>query len=318
MRAIQVSRYGGPEVLVPTELPTPIAGPGQLLVETSAAGVNYADTHRTEGSYRGGSQLPFVPGVEVVGRTADGRRLLAPIFEGGGYAEAAVIPESRAIDVPDDVTDGQALALLIQGLTAWHVLRSSARLAPGETVVVNAAAGGVGTLAIQLAKFFGAGRVIAVASTPVKRELAITLGADVAVHSSLDTYADQVLAANDGRPVDVILDSTGGKTLLAGMEVLGGFGRLVSYGNAGREGRPLIDVGVLAEGNQSVAGFWLKPAMNYPGGYREPLTELLRLTANGTISPIVGGEYALDQTRHAHEELLARRTTGKLIIRPRH
>jgi NADPH2:quinone reductase len=316
MRAIQVSRYGGPEVLVPAELPTPVPAPGQLLVQTLAAGVNYADTHRTDGSYRGGSVLPFVPGVEVVGRTADGRRLLAPIFEGGGYAEAAVIPEARAIDVPDEVSDGQALALLVQGLTAWHVLRNSAHLAAGETVVVNAAAGGVGTLAIQLAKEFGAGRVIAVASTPDKRELALNLGADVAVHSSLDTYAEQVLAANDGLPVDVILDSTGGNTLLAGLEVLGGFGRLVSYGNAAREGRPLVDLGVLAEGNQSLAGFWLVPALDYPGGYREPLGELLRLTATGAISPIVGGEYALDQTRHAHEDLLARRTTGKLIIRP--
>lgn len=316
MRAIQVSRYGGPEVLDLTELPVPVPGPGQLLIETSAAGVNYADTHRTDGSYRGGTQLPFVPGVEVVGRAADGRRLLAPVFEGGGYAEATLISEDLAVEVPDDVTDGQALALLVQGLTAWHVLRNSARLAPGETVVVNAAAGGVGTLAIQLAKFFGAGRVIAVASTPEKRQLAINLGADVAVHSSPDTYAEQVRAANDGRPVDVILDSTGGKTLLAGLEVLNGFGRLVSYGNAGREGRPLIDLGVLAEGNQSVAAFWLVPAMSHPGGYSGPLGELLRLTATGTISPILGGEYALDQTQHAHEDLLARRTTGKLIIRP--
>jgi NADPH:quinone reductase len=316
MRAIQVSRYGGPEVLVPAELPTPVPTPDQVLVEVSAAGVNYADTHRTDGSYRGGSLLPFVPGVEVVGRTADGRRLLAPIFSGGGYAEEAVIPAARAVEVPDEVSDGQALALLVQGLTAWHVLRNSARLAPGETVVVNAAAGGVGTLAIQLAKFFGAGRVIAVASRPDKRELAISLGADVAVNSSLDSYADQVLAANDSRPVDVILDAIGGKTLLAGLEVLAGFGRLVSYGNAAREGRPLVDIGALAEGNQSVAAFWLVPALEYPGGYSEPLAELLRLTASGTISPILGGEYALDQSRHAHEDLLARRTTGKLIIRP--
>ncbi|TDU88136.1 NADPH2:quinone reductase [Kribbella voronezhensis] len=316
MRAIQVSRYGGPEVLALTELPTPVPAPDELLVEVSAAGVNYADTHRTDGSYRGGSLLPFVPGVEVVGRGADGRRLLAPIFSGGGYAEEAVIPAARAVEVPDEVSDGQALALLVQGLTAWHVLRNSARLAPGETVVVNAAAGGVGTLAIQLAKFFGAGRVIAVASRPDKRELAINLGADVAVNSSLDSYAEQVLAANDGRPVDVILDATGGKILLAGLEVLAGFGRLVSYGNAAREGRPLVDIGALAEGNQSVAAFWLVPALEYPGGYAEPLAELLRLTANGTISPILGGEYALDQSRHAHEDLLARRTTGKLIIRP--
>jgi NADPH2:quinone reductase len=100
------------------------------------------------------------------------------------------------------------------------------------------------------------------------------------------------------------------------LEVLAGFGRLVSYGNAAREGRPLVDIGALAEGNQSVAAFWLVPALDYPGGYAEPLTELLRITARGAISPIVGGEYALEESRQAHEDLLARRTTGKLIIRP--
>ncbi|GAA1624311.1 zinc-binding dehydrogenase [Kribbella alba] len=316
MRAIQVSRFGGPEVLVPVEVPAPVPAPGELLVEVAAAGVNYADTHRTEGSYRGGTDLPFIPGVEVVGRTPDGRRMLAPIFAGGGYAEAAVVPAARAVDVPDDVEDGEALALLVQGLTAWHVLRNSARLAPGESVVVNAAAGGVGSLAVQLAKYFGAGRVIAAASTPEKQALAVRLGADVAVDSALDGYAGRVRAANDGRPVDVVLDAIGGVTLLAGMDVLGGFGRLVSYGNAAREGRPLVDLEVLAESNKVVAGFWLRPAMEYPRGYQEPLTELLELTATGKIRPLVGGNYPLGDARRAHEDLLARSTTGKLVLRP--
>jgi len=158
MRAIQVTEFGGPEVLVPADVDAPVAGPGQLLVEVSAADVNFADTHRTDGSYRRGVRLPFVPGVEIVGRTETGRRVLSPIFEtGGGYAEYAVAPVERAVDVPDEVSDGQALALPIQGLTAWHVLRNSARLGPGESVLVNAAAGGVGSLAVQLAKSFGAG-----------------------------------------------------------------------------------------------------------------------------------------------------------------
>jgi NADPH2:quinone reductase len=181
---------------------------------------------------------------------------------------------------------------------------------------VNAAAGGVGSLAVQLAKYFGAGRVIAAASTPEKRALAVRLGADVAVDSALNGYADRVRAANDGRPVDVVLDATGGATLLAGLDVLGGFGRLVSYGNAAREGRPPLDLGVLAESNQMVAGFWLRPAMEYPRGYHEPLTELLELTATGKIHPLVGGNYPLRDARRAHEDLLARSTTGKLVLRP--
>jgi len=317
MRAIQVTHFGGPEVLEVAEVAEPVPGAGDILVEVAAAGVNYADTHRTDGTYTGGMTLPFVPGIEVVGRTRGGERVLAPVFAGGGYAEVAAVPADRAVAVPDEVADGDALALLIQGLTAWHVLRSSARIAPGESVVVNAAAGGVGSLAVQLAKYFGAGRVIATASTPAKRELAVRLGADLAVDNAPDGYADRVRAANDGHPVDVVLDSTGGATFTAGLDVLGGFGRLVTYGTAAREGRPLVDPGFLAESNRSVAGFWLRPALDYPGGYTEPLAELLKLAASGTIRPLVGAGYPLTAARQAHEDLLARRSSGKLVLLPR-
>jgi NADPH2:quinone reductase len=317
MRAIQVTQFGGPEVLVPTELDPPVAGPDQLLIEVTAAGVNFADTHRTDGTYRGGMTLPFVPGVEIVGRTKTGRRILSPIFEtGGGYADYAVAPKHRAVDVPEEVTDGQALALLIQGLTAWHVLRKSARLGCGESVLVNAAAGGVGSLAIQLAKHFGAGQVIAAASTPAKRELALELGADVAVDNDPDGYVDRVRKATDGRGVDVVLDSTGGPTMLAGLDCLAAFGRLVNYGNAGREGRPAVDPSALAQRNLSVAGFWLVPTMDLPGMYVEPLDAMLDLTARQQLRPLVGAEYPLAEARRSHEDLLARRTTGKLVLKP--
>ncbi|WP_427896297.1 quinone oxidoreductase family protein [Kribbella sp. GL6] len=316
MRAIQVTEFGGPEVLVPAELDPPVAGKDQLLVEVSAAGVNFADTHRTDGSYRGGVTLPFVPGVEIVGRTTTGRRILAPIFAtGGGYAEYAVAPKDRAVDVPEEVTDGQALALLIQGLTAWHVLRKSARMDCGDSVLVNAAAGGVGSLAIQLAKHFGAGRVIAAASTPAKRELALELGADVAVDNDLDGYVERVREAADGG-VDIVLDPTGGAATQAGLDCLADFGRLVNYGNAGREGRPPIDPSALAQRNLSVAGFWLVPAMNLPGMYEHPLAAMLDLTARKQLRPLVGAEYPLEEARRSHEDLLARRTTGKLILKP--
>src|SRR5690242_12647522 len=180
MRAIQISRYGGPDVLTTVDLPDPQPGPGQLLVDVTAAGINYADTHLTDGSYLSSPALPFVPGAEVVGRTADGRRL-AGLSGSGGYAEKALLPAALAVAVPDAIGDGEALALLVQGLSAWHLLRTCARLAPGESVVVNAAAGGVGSLTVQLAKAFGAGRVIATASSDDKRKLTLDLGADVAV-----------------------------------------------------------------------------------------------------------------------------------------
>jgi NADPH2:quinone reductase len=316
MRAIQVSRFGGPEVLVPTEVSAPIPAAGKILVEVHAAGVNYADTHRTDGSSTTATRLPFIPGFEVIGRTEDGRRVLAPTFDGGGYAELATVAAADAVDVPGKVGDAEALALLIQGLTAWHLLRGSARLSRGESVVVNAAAGGVGTMAVQLARHFGAGRVIAVASTADKRKLALSLGADVAVDSDPDGYAARVIAANHDRPVDVVLESTGGATFNAALGALAGFGRLVSYGNSAREGRrPLLDPALLSDHNLTVAGFSLRPALDLPGNYREPLAELFDLVATGKLEPVVA-EYPLAEAREAHEDLLARRTTGKLVLRP--
>ena len=182
MRAIQITEFGGPEVLTLTELPDPAPGPGQLLIEVRHAGVNYADTHQSENSYLAPSRLPMVPGVEVVGRTADGRRVVALVT--GGYAEKAIAVPAMAFDVPDEVDDATALALLVQGTTAWVLLHRTVHLAPGESVVVHAAAGGVGSLAVQLAKIAGAGRVIATASTEEKRQLALDLGADVAVDAA--------------------------------------------------------------------------------------------------------------------------------------
>jgi NADPH2:quinone reductase len=316
MRAIQCARFGGPEVLELVELPEPAPGDGQLLVDVHAAGLNFADVGRIAGTYRPAPELPFVPGTEVVGADPAGRRVLATVFGGGGFAQRALVAAQDAVVVPDEVPDGAALALLVQGLTAWHVLRNSARVRPGETVVVNAAAGGVGSLAVQLARHFGAGRVIATASTPQRRELATALGADAAVDGAAEGYAARILDANGGRPVDVVLESIGGRVFSAGLEVLGAFGRLVTFGNASREGRPAVDPGGLAERNLSVAGFWLRPALEVPGAYEEPLREMFGLVAAGVLRPQAGAEYALHETGRAVADLLARRTTGKVLIRP--
>jgi NADPH2:quinone reductase len=315
MRAIQISRYGGPEVLENVELPDPQAGPGQVLIDVVAAGVNYADTHLADGSYLSSPELPFVPGSEVIGRAADGRRLMG-LSGTGGYAEKALLPAALAVEVPDPIGDGEALALLVQGLTAWHLLRTSARMAPGETVVVNAAAGGVGSLAVQLAKVFGAGRVIATASTPDKQKLALDLGADVAVAGDADGYAERVREANGGRRVDIVLDAVGGGVFDAAFEALGQFGRLVTFGAASRDAAKPIEPGRLMMRNLSVVGFWLSPALAVPGMFGPALTELFELVADGRVRPVVGGDYPFVQARRAHEDLLARRTTGKLILRP--
>ena len=315
MRAIQITELGGPEVLTLTELPDPQPGPGQVLVEVTGVGVNYADTHLTEGSYLTRTELPVVPGSEVAGRTPDGRRVVG-LTGGGAYAEKAVVPEALAVDVPEGIGDGEALALLVQGLTAWHLLRTCARLQPGESVVVQSATGGTGGMTLQLARVFGAGRVIATASSQEKRDLAVKLGADAAVSDEAEGYAERLIEANGGKRVDVVLDAVGGPVFDAAQHALAPFGRLVTFGAASRvSGSPIDPVRVMKR-NLVIAGFWLTPILGLPGMYREPMAELLQLAADGRIHPVVGGEYPLAEAPRAHEDLLARRSTGKLVLKP--
>ena len=316
MRAVQITEFGGPEVLKLVELPDPVAKPGQLLVEVDAAGVNYADTHSVEDSYLSRSTLPLVPGGEVVGRTADGRRVVA-LTATGGYAERTAAWATMAHDVPDEVSDGAALALVVQGLTAWNLLRTSARLSPGETVVVHAAAGGTGSLAVQLAKRFGAGRVIATASTPEKRALALELGADIAVEAEGEGLKERLVEANGGRKVDVVLEMTGGPVFDASLAALAPFGRLVAYGMASRTAPSPIAAASLMAHSRAVVGFWLMHVLGRPELHAEPMAELLALVASGELRTLVADPYPLAEAARAHEDLRARRTTGKLVLDPR-
>jgi NADPH:quinone reductase len=315
VRAIQITEFGGPEVLRLTELPDPQPGPGQTLIEVSRSGLNYADTHHVENTYLVPSKLPLVPGAEVAGRTADGRRVVA--FVGaGGYAERVLASDALTFDIPHEIPDAPALALLAQGITAWHLLRTSARLAGGETVVVHAAAGGVGSLAVQLAKRWGAGRVIAVASTADKRKLALDLGADVAIDGAPDGLEDRLREANDGRGVDIVLEMVGGAVFDASIAALARFGRIATYGMAsGTPPAPVEPVRLMAR-SQSVVGFWLVDCLGRRGMLAEPLAELFDLTATGALRPVIGGEYGLSEAAAAHRALRSRGTVGKLVLDP--
>ena len=270
MRAVQITEFGGPEVLTLTDLPEPVAGPGQVLITVDRAGLNYADTHQVEDSYLARSPLPLVPGAEVVGRTEDGRRVVALIGH-GGYAERVIAPEQAVFEVPDGVGDGAALAVVLQGATAWHLLRTSGHLAAGESVVVHAAAGGVGSLAVQLAKLWGAGRVIAIASTDEKRRQALELGADVAIDGTPDGLADRIVEANGGAPVDIVLEMVGGTTFDESFAALGRFGRLVTFGAASREAPRPINATRLIKGSKAVIGFWLVDCFARPGMLSGPI-----------------------------------------------
>src|SRR4051794_20144059 len=315
MRAIQIQEFGGPEVLVERDVPEPQAFNGLVVLEVGASGVNYADTHYAENSYLAPAQLPLIPGLEAVGRTPDGRRVVA-LLGGGGYAERALAAPETTWELPDAVGDGEALALVLQGTTAWHLLRTSAQLREGESVVVHAAAGGVGTIAVQLAKRFGAGRVIAVASSEEKRELALELGADVAVDGLAEDLTAALREANDGQRVDVVLEMAGGRTFEQSLEALAPFGRLVHFGQAGREGAPAVDPGRLMGTSRGVIGFWLVHCLRGPRMMQDAMADLFAAVVAGELEPVVGGTYPLAEARRAHEDIRSRRTTGKLVLTP--
>ena len=316
MRAIRISRWGGPEVMELVEdAPVPEPAGGELLIRVTSAGIKFADTHARENTYLARYELPLIPGGEVAGETEDGRRVAALVGT-GGYAEYAKAPEAMVVPIPDGVTDGQALAVLLQGLTAWHLYRTSAQLRPGESVVVHAAAGGVGSLAVQLGKAMGAGRVIATASSEEKRALALELGADAAVDSDPEGLADRLEQANDGAKVDVVLEMAGGRVFDESLQALAPFGRLVTYGIASREPNQ-VSSGALMRRSQAVVGFWLVHAVRRRELVDEPLRELFARVADGSLRVVEGKTYGLSEARQAHEDLQARRTMGKLLLDPR-
>lgn len=313
MRAVQITEFGGPEVLEVVELPDPVPAADEVLVEVARAGMNFADTHQRHNDYLAKAELPLIPGAEVSGRTGGGRRVAA-IITSGGYAERVAVPESSLVRVPDEVSDDQAAAILLQGLTAWGLLRVSARLRAGETVVIEAAAGGTGSLAVQLAKAAGA-RVIGLASTPAKRELVERLGADVAVDSRAKDMTGVLLGANGGDPVDVVLQMSGGEAFEQQMAALAPFGRMISFGIASREPN-LIKSQKLMRSSRSVVGFWIVHLLQRPDLLREGIEELLGAVASGKLEVVIGGVFRLSDVARAQIELAERRTQGKLLLDP--
>jgi NADPH2:quinone reductase len=321
MRAVQITRFGGPEVLDVVDLPQPAADGGRELFEVTTAGINFADTHQIENSYLAAQTLPLVPGAEFVGRPVGGGPRVVGLLDGGGYAQVVAASPRLTWPVPDGVSDEQALAVVLQGATAWHLLRTCAHLRDGESVVVIAAAGGVGSLAVQLARRWGAGRVIATASSAEKRELAESLGAHTSVDPALaddgpKPFTAALREANGGRPVDIVLEMTGGAVFDGSLAALAPFGRLVAYGMAARTPPAPVQAPALMQKSRAVIGFWLAHCMSRPEMMDAAVTDLLQMVADGDLHPVVGGRYPLSAVREAHQDLLARRTAGKLVLDP--
>jgi NADPH:quinone reductase len=315
MRAIQMTEFGGPEVLKLAELPTPQPGPGETLIRVTRAGLNFADTHTRTNTYVQKATLPLVPGGEVAGVREDTGERVVALVGSGGYAEYAIAPTDRVFAIPDGVDDGTALALIIQGTTAWHLYRSAARVQGGESVVVHGAAGGVGSIAVQLGHALDAGRLIATATSEDKRALALQLGADVAVDPAAEGLTERLIEANDGRELDVIFDMSGGAVFDASYKALAPFGRIVVCGIATGEPNE-VRTGSLLRHSRAVVGFYLFHCLERPGMFAQALADLFARAGSGQLRAIVGHTYPLSQAAQAQDDLRARRTTGKLLLDP--
>ena len=315
MRAIVVDSLGGPEVLKIREVARPSAMVGETLIRVSTAGVNYTDLGRRERGWRFSAQpLPIIPGLEVAGhRASDGVRVVGLLPTGiGGYAGYAVVRDELTVPIPDGVDDAAALAALVQGLTAWHLVVSAARVRAGETVALTAAAGGVGSLAIQIARLQGAARVIAVASTEPKRRLTLELGADAAIDGTPEGFTERLLGAN-GAPVDVVLESIGGPIVDRALKALAHGGRLVAYGQASGAAN-MVSLDDLMDHSIGVIGYWATPHMRDLIGTRRTIESLLEYVAGGRLRAVEGPSFPLAEAAQAHASVAARATVGKVTL----
>ena len=335
MQAIRIHQHGGPEVLRLEELPTPAPGPGEVLIRVTSAAVNFSDTmRRRDDPYPFPTTLPFVPGGEVAGTVealgegvdgpAPGTRVLALAGPDGstGYAQFATADARRVVPVPAGIDDDVASTVLVAGVTPLLMLVETARLQPGESVLVPAAAGGVGSYAVQLARALGAGTVVALAGTEAKRKAALALGADHALDPADPRWPDAVREHTAGRGVDVALEATGTGELERTLGVLAPFGRLVVYGFASRTpgslGPDALEALLYRPAlNQSITGFnvgaffVLRPDVAGPAVGR-----LLGMLAAGTLTVPIHRQLPLAEAAEAHRLMEARELHGKVVLKP--
>ena len=314
MKAIYVSEFGGPEVMKYVDLDEPVPAGSQAVLDVTAIGINYADTHQTENSYLSTQKLPLIPGMEVVGKMPDGSRVLA-LAATGGYCQKTLVNPKTVIPLPDKVSDGQALAMMVQGSTAHMILKKMGQIKAGESVVIHAGAGGVGSVAIQLAKLWGA-FVIAVTSSDEKKKLCMELGADVVVDAGEADLAAALVKANNGKGVDLILEMVGGTTFDQSLDALAAFGRIVFYGMASRKAPKTLHPGALMPKSQSVIGFWLVNALADKELMAEVFMDLFGMIISGKLKPVIGSTYPLSKAADAHRDMLARKTVGKIVLDP--
>jgi NADPH2:quinone reductase len=312
MHAVVVTRNGGPEVLAAREVPEPEPAADRLLVAVEAIGVNYRDVYEREGRGAYANSPPLVAGIEGAGTVVESGERVAWVAAPGSYAERVSVPAAVAVPVPDAVSTELAAAVLLQGMTAHYLCTSTYAVREGDDVLVHAAAGGVGLLLTQMVKLRG-GRVIATTSSAEKAELARGAGADETL--GYDGFADAVRELTGGRGVAVAYDAVGAATFEGSLAALRRRGTLVLYGQASGPVPP-FDLERLRAGSLYVS----RPALPDYTTTREELLaragEVLGWVAEGRLDVRIGGRYPLAEARRAHEDLVSRRTTGKLLLIP--
>ncbi|MDQ2902225.1 MAG: NADPH:quinone oxidoreductase family protein [Chloroflexota bacterium] len=321
MKAIRIHETGGPEVMRLEEIETPQPQEGEVLIKIAAAGINYADLAQRQGAYLTRTHTPMTLGFEFAGTVAGhgpgvsspavGTRVVA--FGAGGYGEYGTARADTVIPIPPELDFVHAAAFPVQGITAFQLLRESTRLQTGESVLVHAAAGGVGTLAVQLAKLMGAGTVIGTASSATKLELIRTLGANAAINYTEENWVEQVQAATGGQGPDIILEMVGGEIADQSLQCLAPFGRMVIYGAASGQITQFSGIQLMYK-NQTVTGYWLTAWMQRPDRTLKAVMELSQYLTSGQLKIIVGQTFPLAQAAEAHQAIAERRTMGKVVL----
>jgi NADPH:quinone reductase len=322
MKAIQVQKVGGPEVLVHAEVPVPKPKPDEAVVKISAAGINFIDVYFREGRYP--VPLPFIPGQEAAGVVSDVGQNVKSVKSGdrvaytgipGGYAEFAAVPANRLVLVPEGITDQQAAATMLQGMTAHYLAHSTYPLKKGEIVLIHAAAGGVGLLLVQMAKNLGA-RVIGTAGSEEKAKLARAAGAEeVILYRQLD-FEEETKRLSDGQGVHVVYDGVGKSTFDKGLNVLRPRGYMVLFGAASGAVSP-VDTDKL---RQKGSLFLTRPSLTNYITTREELeqraTDVMSMISAGKLKLRIEHVFKLHEAAQAHRDLENRKTTGKLLLIP--
>jgi NADPH:quinone reductase len=324
MKAVRFHSFGGPDVLRWDDVPEPPVGRGEVLLKVEAAGVNFADLMRRAGRYHVQDGFPARLGTEAAGPVlrigpdvaglAAGDRVVCRSTRPGCQAEMVVVPAEQALRIPPGCSFIEAAAIPVTFLTAYHMLQTLAPLREGETVLVHAAASGVGTAAVQLARLWGA-RVIATASAPEKLELARRLGAAHGIDYTKEDFVEAVMRVTGGRGVDRVLECVGGEVLTKSVKALAPGGRLFVYGRASGALPPLATDEIFAR-NLQVAGLNIGGAPWELPQHRSALEECLGLVAAGKVKPVISSTFRMSEVAQAHEYLAARRTMGKVVLTP--